>query len=188
MKSNKQPHMSFEDLRQLYKPNRVRVLFVGESPPAGRTFFYAGNSNLFRHTLEAFQIVYGSLCGTSTDFLKFFQELGCYLDDLCCDPINKGFSVQIREQKRQEGICPLAGRLEMMNPSAVVVTMQAIQEPVQQAMKLAHINHQPDVLPFPAYNNERRRKYVCKLASILYELQQNGILNEFPRISKGDEP
>jgi hypothetical protein len=37
---------SLESLRQSYRPQQVRVLFVGESPPAGGTFFYRANSNL----------------------------------------------------------------------------------------------------------------------------------------------
>nr|MBC8193829.1 hypothetical protein [FCB group bacterium] len=36
-----------EDLRQAFKPPKVEVLFIGESPPAGGTFFYNGNSKLY---------------------------------------------------------------------------------------------------------------------------------------------
>ena len=126
------------------------MLFVGESPPAGKTFFYWGNSKLFNCTQKAFQIVYGSSCGNGDDFLKFFRTLGCFLDDLCAEPVNR-LEASVKKQKRMEGICSLRSRLALMDPAAIVVVMKDIQKPVQQAMELVHINYQPYVLPFPAY-------------------------------------
>jgi hypothetical protein len=42
--------MTTEVLRGRYRPDVIRVLLVGESPPAGGTFFYAANYNLYRAT------------------------------------------------------------------------------------------------------------------------------------------
>ncbi|MDQ3689671.1 MAG: UPF0175 family protein, partial [Chloroflexota bacterium] len=39
-------------LRQQFRPERVRWLFVGESSPAAGTHFYRADSNLFRATQE----------------------------------------------------------------------------------------------------------------------------------------
>jgi hypothetical protein len=36
------------ELRARYRPTKVRVPFVGEEPPASGTFFYAGNSQVYR--------------------------------------------------------------------------------------------------------------------------------------------
>lgn len=41
--------MNVEELRRKYRPDKVLALFVGESAPAGGTFFYAGNSQMYRY-------------------------------------------------------------------------------------------------------------------------------------------
>ena len=55
--------MTTEELRRRYRPETVRALFVGESPPAGGTFFYAANSNLYRFTEQAFRAALGQKLG-----------------------------------------------------------------------------------------------------------------------------
>ncbi|MEW6230545.1 MAG: hypothetical protein AB1700_21080, partial [Bacillota bacterium] len=62
-----------EQKRQNYQPRDVRVLLIGESPPANGTFFYSGNSNLARYTREAFEAVFGSF-GDMTEFLDAFRD------------------------------------------------------------------------------------------------------------------
>jgi hypothetical protein len=57
---------------------RTSLLFVGESRPAGGTFFYAGNSHRFRYTAEAFGYQ-ASVAAGAEEFLTRFMELGCYL-------------------------------------------------------------------------------------------------------------
>lgn len=44
-------------MRESFRPADVKILFIGESPPAGGALFYAANSNLFRYTNAAFQVV-----------------------------------------------------------------------------------------------------------------------------------
>ena len=75
--------MATEELRQRFRPAQVRLLLIGESPPVGGSFFYMGNSNLYRHTAEAFSLAYSRSFSSPQEFLDFFRGLGCYLDDLC---------------------------------------------------------------------------------------------------------
>ena len=82
--------MDTEELRKSYKPDKVKILFVGESPPAGGTFFYNANSNLYRNTKKAFEIALEK--EWSYDFLSDFKKMGCYLVDLCLIPVNKGMT------------------------------------------------------------------------------------------------
>jgi hypothetical protein len=70
-----------EHLRLYYRPPEVRVLFVGESPPAGGTFFYAADSGLYRATRDAFYEAIPE--ARSGKFLERFAAYGCYLEDLC---------------------------------------------------------------------------------------------------------
>lgn len=69
-----------QQTRQDYLPDVVRVLFIGESPPAGGTFFYYANSNLYRATYEG--LAAGELGAADGNFRRCFQHAGCYLEDL----------------------------------------------------------------------------------------------------------
>src|SRR5947199_2008929 len=87
-----------ESLRRRYRPADIRILFVGESPPAGGTFFYAANSNLYYATEAAFRQAVPDLL--SGDFLDDFRALGCFLDDLCLRPVNHLRGTPELEQQR----------------------------------------------------------------------------------------
>ena len=75
-----------EEIRDKYRPKTISILFIGESPPAGGTFFYLANSNLFRYTYEAFRLEFKQMIGDEIEFLNFFKQNGCFLDDLCLEP------------------------------------------------------------------------------------------------------
>ena len=113
-----------EALRERHRPDAVQVLFVGESPPAGGTFFYAANSDLFRYTKKAFAQVYGHSLDSSQAFLLFFQQRGCFLDDLCSVPVNNLTSSE-RQRCRTDGIPSLANRIRLSRPRAIVTVMLA---------------------------------------------------------------
>lgn len=146
--------MDVESLRSRYRPKHVRVLLVGESPPAGGTFFYAANSNLFRYTKEAFEAVYGQHWARGTDFLDFFAGEGFFLDDLCLVPVNN-LTPADRRRCRRDGIPALASRIRDMSPIAVAVTPKAITREVSRALQLAGINSEPVALAFPAMSWQR---------------------------------
>ena len=156
------PGNSIEAVRARFKPEPIRVLCVGESPPAGGTFFYCENSNLYRYTEEAFAAAFGRQFGPGEEFLKFFSGLGCYLDDLCAMPLNH-LQKGEREIRRAACITSLSARLRIASPQAIVVVMKSIESPVRQAAKQAEPGRIPFfALPFPAQGNQR--KYVAGLA------------------------
>jgi hypothetical protein len=161
-------------LREQYRPEIIRVLFVGESPPAGGTFFYQGDSNLARYTQAAFSRIYGKEFETGESFLRSFQLLGCYLEDLCLEPVNH-LSKSERKRARSDNVPGLSVRLRESAPEALVVVMKAITPHVQQAASQAGL---ADVafysLPFPALGNQHR--YTSELASVLNDLRDADIL------------
>ena len=84
-------YIDLEQIRQEYKPEFIRVLFIGESPPNSGTFFYLDDpyrTFLLRYTRDAFEDVYHQKWQEPGSFLLFFRSRGCYLDDLCHKPIN----------------------------------------------------------------------------------------------------
>jgi hypothetical protein len=163
-----------EELRQVHRPDKVRVLFIGESPPAGGTFFYRGDSDLCRHTQEAFSAAFGTGFAGAGDFLIHFWRAGCYLDDLCLVPVNH-LSKAERRRERKRGVAPLAERIGAMSPGAVVVVMKGIAPQVEQAVKRAGLTRVPLYsLPFPAMGHQG--SYMAGLAEALRELQGMGVV------------
>ena len=161
--------MDTESLRSRYRPERVRVLLVGESPPAGGTFFYAGNSNLFRYTREAFEAVYAKRWTRPDDFLKFFADEGFFLDDLCLVPVNN-LAPPDRRQCRRDGVPALATRMKEYSPAAIAITPKAITREVSRAIADAGLDLQPVTLPFPAMSWQSA--YVDSLSTFLRDVRR----------------
>lgn len=76
-----------ERTRGQYQLDELRVLFIGESPPTGGTFFYDADSLLYRATRDAFVSAMPQLA-VRDDFLDTFRQMGCYLEDLSLEPID----------------------------------------------------------------------------------------------------
>jgi hypothetical protein len=164
-----------ELLRRHYLPKEVRVLFVGEFPPAGGTFFYAANSNLYFATEEAFVAALPALAGR--DFLEEFQRMGCYLDDLCLEPVNRLDALDsLRVAARAEGQERLSEHMRIWRPKAIVVAMVAIAENVARAAREARLEDvQEHVLPFPGRKAHRDR-YVAELVNLVTGFEAAGVL------------
>lgn len=142
----------------------MRTLFVGESPPANGTFFYCGNSNLGRYTAEAFASIYGPYPSAQA-FLTDFRDRGCYLIDLCLDPVNHLNRPQRRTAHRA-AIPALAASLRELRPAAIIVVVKAVENAVLTAREQAGLFAVPlTALPFPAQGNQRQ--YVQQLIALL---------------------
>jgi hypothetical protein len=151
--------------RDGYRPDRVRLLFVGESSPAGGTHFYLANSNLYRATRDG--LAQGLSVGqapTGDAFLAWFKALGCWLVDLAHEPVNR---LPGAERKRlvRTGIPGLAETLRTIEPDRVVVVVSSIAADVREAAKAARFDERSiDVLPFPT--RQWTAAYIEQLAGI----------------------
>lgn len=154
-----------ERQRRRYKPDDVRVVFIGESPPAGGTFFYYANAKLHHATRAAFTTAIPAL-RRENDFLDAFKRLGCYLEDLAHEPVNHlPLRHPARLAARREGIAPLARRIKPLQPRVVVVVMKDIVSDVVEALELAGLGHVPrERLPFPARHYSQ---YVEQLTEVV---------------------
>ena len=135
--------------RRAYKPEKVWVLLIGESAPAGGTHFYLANSNLFRGVREAFARVYGRSVPDGGAFLLFFQHHGYWLIDLADEPVNR-LDDQPRRQLVENGVRRVSKTISESQPAVVVVVKKSIEGQVRMALALS--GHQADLiaLPFPA--------------------------------------
>lgn len=165
---------NLERIRRNYRPESIRVLFIGESPPYNGTFFYMDTPTptfLLRYTMDAFEEVYHQKWQEPTSFLCFFQSQGCYLDDLCHEPINH-LGKKPRLAERKGAIQPLSERIKDMKPSSIVVVMKGIEKYVTQATGNAPIPQY--ILSFPSHGHQI--KYKEGLVKILRMLLNQGLI------------
>lgn len=166
---------SYEEKRESFRPTKVNVLFVGESRPANGTFFYQGDSNLAKYTCEAFSQA-GKPVLERIEFLQQFKAKGCFLVDLCPQPVNQLPHAERREARRQ-GEAALAETLAELRPRAIVVVMTGIAGNIRRSVRQARQQELPlHVLPFPAMGHQHA--YVEGLRHVLAELRDAGVLGQ----------
>ena len=153
-----------ERLRKLYQPDCVRILFVGEAPPASGRFFYQADSGLYRAIEEIFVAAFPYL--RQRPFLDAFQFLGCYLVDLCAEPVDK---MDARSRKR---ICAasevrLSQRIRKLNPEIIVALVRSIESVVRRAEARACWSGLHLDLPYPGRWHHYRKEFRRKLVPLL---------------------
>jgi hypothetical protein len=105
-----------EKIRKDYQPEKIRVLFVGESIPSNNSFFYMEDSPLYKYTKEAFEEVF-----KGTEFsLDFFKEKGCFLFDLT-ESVS-GMTHKQRVDAIANGIPKLAKLIAESKPDYIIST------------------------------------------------------------------
>jgi hypothetical protein len=154
----------YEELRASYRPSRVKLLLVGESRPAGGTFFYRADSRLFFAVRDAFERAHGPMAAGEA-FLAEFQKRGAWLYDLAASPVNRQRG-RPRAAAVAKRVWELAQVLEESPGAQVVAIKRDLEAPVRRAMEMA--GESADrlcVLPFPLY--QWREVFVTGLAALL---------------------
>ncbi|RCU49207.1 hypothetical protein DU002_12720 [Corallincola holothuriorum] len=156
--------MDIEKLREKFRPEKVRVLLIGESPPAEGTFFY-DRSLMTAYTKSAFESALSQKFSTNAEFFEYMRQTGYYLEDLSQVPVDK-LPCAEREAKLIEESQRFAERVSQMNPKAVVIVLKKIEKIVRQALRKAGSSAEVYVLPFPG--NGHQTKYQAQLISIVH--------------------
>src|SRR5713226_3679677 len=97
MRESKPNPASFNRARRRYRPHKVRLLLIAESPPSSGGFFYfprtIGIDHLFRETMKALDLwPKNEPMRKGVDkrsMLRRFQSMGVYLLDTCDFPVDK---------------------------------------------------------------------------------------------------
>lgn len=158
-----------ERLRNRYRPPRVRMLFVGESPPASGRFFYQANSGLYRAIRETFINAYPGL--EDRDFLGSFRGAGCYLIDLCRTPVDQ-LNRQQRRQACLAGEIRLSRIIKRLRPKIIVTVVRSIAPNVRRAQERAKWNGTHFELPYPGRWKHHRLAFAEALIPILQKLMK----------------
>ena len=158
-----------ERLRRRYLPSRVRILFVGEAPPASERFFYQADSGLYRAFRDTFQIVFPAL--SDADFLESFREMGCYLVDLCGKPVDR-LSNSERRRACVDGEGRLCRILKQLYPQIVVVVVRSIVPSARRSIEKAGWEGQLLELPYPGRWQHHRITFTKQLLPVLGKLKR----------------
>jgi hypothetical protein len=127
------------------------VLFVGESPPASGRFFYARDSGLYRAMREAFQI--------DDNFLAAFQAAGCYLVDLCAEPVDR-LEAKARRAACVAGEESLAMTIAELQPVVIGILLRSIGRNVGNAIARAGWQGEVIQLPYPGRWVRHRQTFI----------------------------
>ena len=156
-----------ERLRRSFRPGKVRILFVGEAPPASGRFFYRADSGLYRAIQDTFLTALPAL--PEEDFLDSFQALGCYLVDLCGEPVDH------MDSEARLGICRagevrLARTIKFLRPAAIVTLVRSIEANVKRAQEKAGWSGPHVGLPYPGRWQRHRVEFSRRLVPMLREI------------------
>ena len=151
-----------ERLRQRFRPDRVRWLFVGESPPASGRFFYQGDSGLYRAMRDAFQSVDPAIADAA--FLARFQASGCYLIDVCQEPVDD-LDPALRRAVCRDCELSLSRRIARLRPQVILTVVRSIEENVRAAAGNAGWGGTWVHLPYPGRWSRHRNTFVATLAA-----------------------
>jgi len=156
-----------ERLRRLFRPRRVRLLFVGEAPPYSGRFFYSRNSGLYRAMRDAFQCVEPMI--DEDKFLGVFKAAGCYLTDLCPEPVDH-LDAESRKAARHAGEASLSHELARMWPAAIAPVLRSVADNVSRAAFNVDW-HGPIIhLPYPGRWYRQRTAFIETLTPTLRKL------------------
>ena len=153
-----------ERLRRRYRPDRVRILFVGESPPTSGRFFYRADSGLYRAVRDTFFTTFPHL--QKTEFLDSFRSGGCYLVDLCGEPVDK-MPRHARRCACSAGELRLARTIRALRPKIIVTVVRSIRVNVKHAQEQAGWSGLHLELPYPGRWYRHRIRFRQQLVPLL---------------------
>jgi len=156
-----------ERLRRRYRPVDLRLLFIGEAPPASGRFFYQQDSGLYRAMRDAFRAIDPSI--TDESFLAVFQHSGCYLIDACPQAVDR-LDPPSRRAACLASEPSLCRRIKRLQPRAIATLVRSIQANVERAIHCAGWQGPLLDLPYPGRWIRHREKFLETLVPQLRSL------------------
>ena len=161
----------------------MRLLFVGEAPPASGRFFYRRDSGLYRAMRAAFHAIDPAV--NEQNFLSLFQSAGCYLIDLCPDPVDR-LDRQSRLATCRNSEASLARSIARLEPLMILTVVRSIEDNVTKAASHAGWQGPFLHLPYPGRWSRHRDVFVATLAHNIGALLEPAAAFQFtPRRPEG---
>ena len=106
---------------------------------------------------EAFRAAKASV--SDENFLTAFQASGCYLVDLCADPVDR-LDAKARRTACAAGEESLARTIAELRPLAICILLKSIGQNVANAIALAGWRGEPIQLPYPGRWARHRKAFI----------------------------
>jgi hypothetical protein len=164
VKASLKTTLARERLRRRYRPNAVRILFVGESPPASGRFFYRMDSGLYRAVRDGFVAAFPAL--GAAGFLESFRDLGCYLVDLCAQPVDR-LGKEQRQQACLAGEARLTRSIRRLQPAVIITVVRSIGTNVERARQRANWTGLHVQVSYPGRWHRHRAAFLEALIPVL---------------------
>ena len=174
MNATKTSVADFNRSRRKYRPRKVRLLLIAESPPSSGGFFYfrttIGKDHLFRETMKALDLwPRNEPMRKGVDkrtMLRRFQSMGFFLLDTCVLPVDK-----LRPLERRKAVESQTRRLVTdvieADPAHVLIVKSSIFTPVRIALRSAGLWARvlnTGRVPFPSHGNQRTYRSLLRRA------------------------
>jgi hypothetical protein len=143
------------------------MLFIGESPPASGLFFYSRDSGLYRATLAAFQEVDPAIY--EENFLATFEAAGCYLIDLCGEPVDD-LPPAARRAACLASERSLSRSIAQLQPVVIVTLVRSIERNVLRAASQVAWRGPYLHLPYPGRWSRLRDVFVSALVPAIHRI------------------
>lgn len=106
-------------------------------------------------------------------FLGVFRDVGCYLEDLCPDPVD------LLPRLRRRAACEasealLAGKIAELRPRMIVTLVRSIEGNVGRAIAAANWNGPLLLLPYPGRWRHLRNQFAERLRPVVETLLRSG--------------
>ncbi len=159
--------------REAYKPERVRLLLIAESPPASVGYFYfektVGKDHLFRETMKAVGLwPEGRRMPKGVDkrgLLAGFRAKGLFLIDTSLVPVDR---LPRGERRRAivRDVSRLVDDVRQLDPEGIVIVKASIHASVRDALEQSGFGERVlnvEALPFPSHGNQRKYREKLRL-------------------------
>jgi hypothetical protein len=173
--------------RDRYKPDKVIVLFIAESPPSSGGYFYfsqtIGKDHLFRETMKALELwPLSRPMGKGLDkrpFLAAFHSKGFFLIDTCELPVDKLPPAE-RRNAIVRGADRIVYKVKHLDPTNIVIVKKTVFHPIREALEKAGLramvlNKAP--LPFPSHGNQQKFR-----DGLRHALKKRALSQIFPKL------
>jgi hypothetical protein len=173
----------YKALRNEYKPDVIKFIFLLESPPANGGYFYdkmnLTHQVLFKAMMWCIGYEYRGLSEEIKETgLKQFQKYGCFLVDAVYTPINNVANFRERNQILKDNLPNLLRDLRELGISKTVKII-AVKVNIWQIIRSQLIFRDYNVInanvivPFPSNGNQNRFKDAITL------IKQNNNIESF---------
>ena len=158
-------------LRERYRPDRIQVLFVAESPPESNDdevrFFYNARQerydHMYRSIMKAVFPEFEYRPGEKEKWLRRFQETGYYMIDATDKPVNHLSTAERWIELNRSRGGKVAQITKLISPETpIVLVKKNIFELFNQPLRDAGYNVIHDsFLPFPSHGHQARFIDLC---------------------------